>query len=64
MKRLFHYSLTIILLSLATKVLAQEPIMYWDFERNMSRTSIEVVNEFPDTLEGNFELAEGELQKI
>lgn len=38
---------------------AQNPVMYWDFEKIENRTTIEVISRIADTLEGNFEEASG-----
>lgn len=59
MKFLTASGLILVLLASAAGVKAQDPIMYWDFETNENRTTIEVISGSADTLEGNFEEAAG-----
>lgn len=59
MQRLFRLFFVLFLLSLSATIWAQDPIMYWDFEKNENNASIEVVSGVADALEGNFMVAEG-----
>ena len=59
MKSLLIINLALVLFSCFVTVQAQNPVMYWDFEKNENRTTIEVISGIADTLEGNFEKAKG-----
>ena len=59
MKSLLIMSLALVLFGCFVTVQAQNPIMYWDFEKNEDKTTIERISGIADTLEGNFEEAKG-----
>ena len=53
------HTFVFLLFGLCVRLRAQDPMLYWDFENNENRSSIEVISGIADTLEGNFEEAEG-----
>ena len=55
--QIIHFAL--VLFGCFLTVQAQNPIMYWDFEKNENRTTLEVISGVADTLEGNFEESSG-----
>ena len=59
MKSTLRISVTILLFGCFVKLQAQHPVMYWDFEKNDDRFTVELINGIADTLEGNFEEAPG-----
>jgi len=59
MNRSINFLLLFFLLNFSVVLWAQDPIMYWDFEKNVKGTSIEVVSGLADAWEGHFMEAEG-----
>ncbi|MCP4453398.1 MAG: LamG domain-containing protein, partial [Planctomycetes bacterium] len=59
MKSLPMTGLVLVLFGCLVQVQAQSPIMHWDFEKNGDKTTVERISGIADTLEGNFEEAEG-----
>ena len=61
MKQIINSLITLLLTTLAAQhaCLAQSPVMKWDFENVKNRSAIETSTKIADTIEGNFELAEG-----
>ena len=61
MKHILNSLIILLLTTLAAQheAMAQTPVMTWDFETLRNRSSIEASTGIADTIEGNFELAEG-----
>lgn len=61
MKHMFTSLITLLFTMLVTQhvAIAQEPVMKWDFETIRNRNTIETYTNIGDTIEGNFELADG-----
>ena len=61
LKQLFIHLTTVLFISVCThfSVLAQTPVMKWDFETIRNRLAVESSGNIGDTIEGNFETAEG-----
>lgn len=59
MKRKFVCFFAFLFVYVSVRIWAQDPMMYWDFEKNDKNSSQEVVSGKADTLEGYFQVAEG-----
>jgi hypothetical protein len=61
MKRILKFLITILLTALVTQqaILAQTPVIKWDFETVGNRAVIEASTNIADTIEGNFEWVGG-----
>ncbi|KAA9036115.1 LamG domain-containing protein [Ginsengibacter hankyongi] len=61
MKQIFKYLIILLLATLTGQqtIQAQAPVMKWDFETVRNRSVIEELTNISDTIEGNFEWAEG-----
>jgi len=53
------FLLLILLPVFAGKDWAQEPIIHWNFENNKDRSTLDIVNNVRDTVEGNYEETKG-----
>ena len=65
MNKIFNVVVIVILaiLFIKHKTMAQTPVMSWDFETLTNGNFIETFSNITDTIEGNFELAEGVIGK-